>query len=92
MADKIISLKIDVSAIDKSKLFKGKKGTYLDCTLLFNETPDKYGNNGMIVQETTKEERAAGQKGNILGNGKQIASGSGQRAVQQNEVADDLPF
>lgn len=91
MADRIINLKIDVSAIDKAKLFKGKKGTYLDCTLLFNETPDKYGNNGMIVQDTTKEERAAGNKGNILGNGK--LAGTGQpRQAPAGEVIDDLPF
>jgi hypothetical protein len=70
MADKIINLKINVLAIDQKKLYVGEKGTYLDATLLFNEKKDEYGNNGMIVQQTTKEERLAGNRGNILGNGK----------------------
>ena len=72
MADKIIRLKLDVSKIDKTKLYKGEKGTYLSCTLLLNDAVDNYGNNGMIVQETTKEERDAGNKGAILGNCKVV--------------------
>jgi len=72
MADKIIRLKLDVSKIDKTKLYKGEKGTYLSCTLLLNDATDNYGNNGMIVQETTKEERDSGIKGAILGNCKVV--------------------
>ena len=72
MADKIIRLKLDVSKIDKTKLYKGEKGTYLSCTLLLNDAVDNYGNNGMIVQESTKEERDAGIKGAILGNCKVV--------------------
>ena len=95
MADRIIQIKIDVTKIDKSKLFKGEKGTYLDCILFFNETPDKFGNNGMITQQVTKEERLAGIKGNILGNAKangpsQSPATSAKPSGQQFE--DDLPF
>ena len=36
--------------IDKTKLFKGEKGTYLDFDIWFNETPDQYGNNCSIKQ------------------------------------------
>ena len=46
---KLISLRIDVQKIDKSKLFKGKKGTYLDLTVALNDEEDDYGNNGGIV-------------------------------------------
>ena len=105
MADKIINLKIDLTKIDKTKLYVGEKGTYLDCTLLYNEATDTYGNNGMIVQQTTKEERAAGKKGNILGNGKVAVFASApvdpavtdwptkQSAAQPAASAvDDLPF
>ena len=67
----IIGLKINVSNIDKNRLFKGEKGTYLDITLLENrEGPDKYGNDFIVVQDVTKEEREKGVKGPILGNGK----------------------
>ena len=64
----IIRLKIDVTKIDKARLFKGKKGTYLDATLFLNDEPGQYGDNGMITQDVSKEEREQGVKGAILGN------------------------
>jgi len=64
---KPIIAKINVSKIDKDKMFVGKKGTYLDLVLI--PTPNsEYGHDYMVVQGITKEERDAGQKGNILGN------------------------
>ena len=69
----IIKCKINCGKIDKSKLFKGKSGTYLDVTLLENrDGVDQWGNDGMIVQDVTKEERERGVKGAILGNFKII--------------------
>lgn len=91
--DKILALKINVSNIDKSKLFVGEKGVYLDATLLYRDVPDQYGNNGMIVQQVSKEQRLAGEKGAILGNAKVIEGG--QSAVPQAEAAkkiEALPF
>lgn len=69
MAKVAVSLKIDVSKIDKAKLFKGQKGTYLDAQVFIDiDQLDQYGNSGMITQSVTKEEKAQGVKGNILGN------------------------
>lgn len=65
----MIKLKIDVSKIDKAKLFRGAKGVYLDCTLI-ETTNNQYGDDYMVVQDVSKEERLAGKKGAILGNGK----------------------
>ena len=66
----MIALKIDVKKISKDRLYVGEKGTYLSCVLI--PTPDsKYGDY-MIVESITKEEREAGTKGVILGNGKTI--------------------
>ena len=66
-----IVVKINTAKIDKSRLFKGEKGTYLDIVLI--ETPDdQYGNSHMVVQSVTKEERQAGVKGAILGNAKTL--------------------
>ena len=91
---KTIILKIDVSKIDKSKLFKGAKGTYLDAVLFLNDETDQYGNNGMIVQSVTKEEREQGIKGAILGNCKDLSAQSQQQAPapQAQAEGDDLPF
>ena len=67
----IIRCKINVSKIEKAKLFAGKSGTYLDCTLLENKNgTDQYGNDFMIVQDISKAEREAGKRGQIIGNGK----------------------
>ncbi len=64
-----VNLKIDVTKIDKSKLFKGQKGTYLDCVAFIDiDNQGQFGDNGMITQEVTKEEKEAGVRGEILGN------------------------
>ena len=77
-----VSLKIDVSKIDKSKLFKGQKGTYLDAQVFIDIDPDQYGNNGMITQALDKAAREAGEKGAILGNAKIFWNDQGQQTQQ----------
>ena len=69
---RILKGSIDVSKIDKSKLIAGKKGTYLNVSIMVKDDLDQYGNIGMIIQDTTKEEREAGVKGAILGNIKDL--------------------
>lgn len=64
-----ISVRVDVSKIDKSKLYQGNKGTYLNMTTYIDtEEVDQYGDNGFISQSVSKEERENGEKGRILGN------------------------
>lgn len=90
----MISIKIDVTKINKARLYKGEKGTYLNCTLI--DTPDSQYGDYMIVEETTKEEREAGTKGTILGNGKIIKpkteAPKTEYPVKSTPVIDDLPF
>lgn len=75
-------LKIDVTKIDKTALFKGEKGIYLDVTLLENrDGPDRYGNDGFIVQEISRERRDAGEKGPIIGNWKHAGQGAGRTVM-----------
>lgn len=99
-----VSLKIDVTKIDKARLFKGQKGTYLDVTMFIDvDNPDQYGNNGMITQSVSKEERDAGTKGAILGNSKVFLKKGGEQPAndapqpdQQTQRIDDesaeIPF
>ena len=64
-----ITLKIDVSKIDKSHLFKGAKGTYLDVAIWPNkEGAGQYGDTHYAVQQVTKELRESGVRGPIIGN------------------------
>lgn len=95
-----VSLKIDVAKVDKDKLVQGKKGKYLNCTVFIDpNNPDQFGNAGAIYEEVSKEERAAGTKGTILGNAKVFWQGEGkQQAAPQAPAApaqpslDDIPF
>ena len=93
----IIKLKIDVTKIDKARLFKGAKGTYLDATLLENKDGvDQYGNSFMVVQDVSKEERLAGIKGAILGNGKVLDTANKEpkanTAPKPSTDNSDVPF
>ena len=55
--NKLFLGKINLSKIDKSKLFDGKTGKWMDITVWFNEEPDEYGNNLSIEQSTKKGEQ-----------------------------------
>tara|TARA_R110002020_G_scaffold219343_3_gene427227 strand:- start:1070 stop:1375 length:306 start_codon:yes stop_codon:yes gene_type:complete len=101
MATVGISLNIDVSKIDKTKLVKGEKGTYLNATAFVNlDEKDQYDNNGMITQSTSKEEREAGTQGAILGNSRVFyQDDSNSVSKEKNEstdtiadLKDDIPF
>ena len=95
---RIISLKINVSKIDKARLFKGSKGTYLDAVVFYDDEPGQFGDNGMIVQEVSKEEREQGVRGEILGNAKWVnptideAAPSQPSTATPSDVDDDIPF
>jgi len=90
MAD-TIQIKMNVKLIDKSRLYEGKKGLYLNAVLI--PTPNnQYGDDFMIVEASTKEERDAGHKGKILGNAK---FAKGAPAVAEADVGDgdnDIAF
>ena len=80
-----INIKIDVTKIDKSRLFKGKQGIYLDLTTFIDtDNPGKFGDHGFISQETSKEEREQGVQTPILGNVK-VFHGLGQGQPSQNQ-------
>ena len=75
-----INVKIDVTKIDKNRLFKGEKGIYLDATTFVDvDQLDQYGNNGFIAQQVSKEEREKGVQGPILGNVKVFYKDGGQQ-------------
>jgi len=94
-----LSLKIDVTKIDKSRLYKGAKGTYLDLTTFVDtDQQDQYENNGFISQSVTKEERDAKVQTPILGNVKviytdgQAAAPAKQADMSIEQLDEDIPF
>ena len=95
-----VNLKIDVSKIDKARMFKGEKGVYLDCTAFIDlDVQDQYGNNGMITQAWKDQQKGEGA---ILGNsrifwtdGNAASAPSQQTAPQQtapDDFDDEVPF
>jgi len=101
---RLVSIKIDLSKIDKSRIFESQKtgAKYLDITGVLTDTPDQYENNGFVKQNTTKEEREAGLKLPIIGNFKllkildQPAQSAPaqpiQREVNPIDESSELPF
>lgn len=67
---KAITGQIDVTKITKDRLYQGQKGTYLKFYIPIKPETDQYGNDGMITESTSAEERALGTQGAILGNAK----------------------
>lgn len=73
-----------------NRIFNGKNGAqYLDATIFVDmDQLDQYGNSGMITQDVTKEQKAQGVKGNILGNGKLfwVENGQAPQPAQQAQA------
>ncbi len=100
----IISASIDLTKIDKAKIYEGKKGKYYPITVVLNDEPGQYGDSGYIMTEQTKEERDAKAQKQYLGNVKVVWT-NGQnvtiaekQGVQQSiemqaaPAEPDLPF
>jgi len=80
--------------ITDAGLYEGKNGAvYLDLAL-FESPDDKYGNDWRICQSVSQEARQAGEKGAILGNGKNRGGGASKPAPkpqQHTHMNDDTP-
>jgi hypothetical protein len=85
----LIKGSIDVLKINKDKLYTGKKGKYLNIVLI--PTPNSEYGDWMIVEETTEEERKAGEKGTILGNAKVLVKKDEDKKTEPQEDTG-LPF
>jgi hypothetical protein len=97
----IVNFSINVEDIDKSKLIKGKKGSYLNLTMSINDET-KFGNNASVSVSQSKEEREAKEAKTYLGNGKVVWMSDAGVTVAEREQEmststsaasqDDLPF
>lgn len=68
---KLLSIKLDVTKLDKTKFFKADSGAiYADCDVWINEDADEDWKIVSVNQSQTKEEREAKEKKNFCGNGK----------------------
>lgn len=81
------TVKISLSRIDKTALYEGKKGKYLDIVLW--DKPDEYGNDGFVTQDIGRIRRESGEKGPIVGNWKE-SQPRNQAAQPQNRASDPV--
>ena len=98
----IIKASINLSEVPKDKIYVGKKGKYLHITITLNDELDKFGNQGPVVVEQTKEERDAKAPKTYLGNVKVVwSNGTNVEPAPRTDApapapapapADDLPF
>lgn len=68
-----ILFKIDVTRIDKDRLYASEKtgAKYLEGIIIFTGKKDQYGNEAIVVESVSKAERDQGVQGTILGNAKE---------------------
>lgn len=65
----MIKLSLKKSKVDKCPVYKGKNDDYYNFILIPNrDGKDQYGNDGMVVDSVSKEDRDAGKRGEIVGN------------------------
>lgn len=91
---KILNVSINVDKITKSKLIKGKKGTYLSLNIAVNDEKDQFENDCSVWENQSKEERDSKALKNYLGNGKVIWSNEENVSVSTGaeDIDDGLPF
>lgn len=85
----MISYSINVSKVDKKLLVDGKNGArYMSGVFIPNKDgTDQYGNDGFIVQSVSKEARAKGERGPIIGNWKELSA----KPVEAKPAKNDDP-
>tara|TARA_R110000824_G_scaffold391454_3_gene589222 strand:- start:592 stop:903 length:312 start_codon:yes stop_codon:yes gene_type:complete len=100
----IINLSINLEKLDKSKIIKGKKGSYVNLTVFANDET-KFENNASVAQSQSQEEREASKASGVyppyLGNGKvvyvsdagvTVAEKSSSPQESSSDDSGDLPF
>tara|TARA_B110000037_G_scaffold27879_1_gene33053 strand:+ start:43 stop:354 length:312 start_codon:yes stop_codon:yes gene_type:complete len=100
----IINLSINLEKLDKSKIIKGKKGSYVNLTVFANDET-KFENNASVAQSQSQEEREASKASGVyppyLGNGKvvyvsdagvTVAEKSSAPQESSSDDSGDLPF
>ncbi len=97
----MITISIDLSKINKSKIKSTEKGQkFYNIVVDERQAPDNYGNTHTVYESQSKEEREAKQPKNYLGNGKLwVFENKGATPVKNEPIAnsnpdviDDLPF
>ncbi len=87
-----VNFKVNLSQIDQSRCFNGKKGKYADLTCFIDiDEVGEYGDNGPISQQTSKEERDQGLKMPFIGNATVFWRDDGQPVAKKDQPQQQAP-
>ena len=94
MSNKIgVELKIDVTKIDKSRIYNGQKGKYLAMTVFIDpDNAGQYGDHGMITHAKIEGEQKTPEHLPILGNAKVFWRDSGAQNSNQAPQQQKTPY
>ena len=84
-----LKVRIDVTKIDKSALYVGAKGTYLNLVLLEKKEVDKYGNTHGVKQDLGMARK--GEQAPFIGDAAPLGKSITPQAQPQDDT-DDIPF
>jgi len=84
----IIEVNLNLDKIDKSKIFKGKKGSYLKVNVVLNDELGQYGDNGSCYVSQSKEEREGKSPKSYLGNPKVVWTNGNNVATAPRDGAE----
>lgn len=99
----LINVSVNLEKLDKTKIIKGKNGSYYNLTVSVNDETSQYGDNASVFTTQSKEERDAKASKSYVGNGKvvwtdgNVTLAERQEQPQQAQAAPatadvDLPF
>jgi len=89
---KLIVGSIDLNKITESRLYHGKNNSrYLSVVLMELDEPDRFGNHFRVVEGVSKEERAAGTKGPIIGSAKHMGGQTATRPPANKPASTPAP-
>lgn len=94
--NKLIGIKIDVTKLDKSRFFKGQKGTYAKLDIWVSDEKNRFGYDVSVSESMSKEDREANVKRNYVGEGKKLIgwddNSSTSNYSSESTDNDDVPF
>ena len=88
----VISVRLQLDKIDKTKIVVGEKGKYLNITVAERKETDQYGNTHTVYIQQSKEEREAKADKIYMGSGKAYEFESQTKNLVPGSEDDDLPF
>lgn len=85
----IISISIDLSKIDKTKIIEGKKGKYYNLSVIVNDEKDSFDNDVAVCENQTQAERHDKEPKKYLGSGRVVWTGKSKPKENNSSTPED---